>query len=106
MHATRPPLLVAGAERLRTILRTGACDAALVPAAEAGHFVAGQRRVLGPVVGRIASGKGLVAVVPRGKGLDVRAVDRELLRLRRDGTLGRLARTWLGLDPAGLRVLR
>ena len=106
MHATRPPLLVAGAERLRTILRTGACDAALVPGAEAGRFVAGQRRVLGPVVGRIASGKGLVAVVPRGTGLDVGAVDRELRRLRRDGTLGRLARTWLGLDPAGLRVLR
>lgn len=106
VHATRPLLLVAGAERLRTILRTGGCDAALVPGAEAGRFVAGHRRVLGPVVGRIASGKGLVAVVPRGAGLDVEAVDRELQRLRRDGTLGRLARTWLGLDPAGLRVLR
>ena len=106
VHATRQPLLLAGAERLRTTLRTGACDAALVPAAHAGRFVAGQRRVLGPVVGRIASGKGLVAVVPRGTGLDVRAVDRQLLRLRLDGTLGRLARTWLGLDPAGLRVLR
>jgi ABC-type amino acid transport substrate-binding protein len=106
VHVARPPLLVTGVERLRTIVRTGACDAALVPAAEAGRFVAGRRHVLGPVVGRIESGKGLVAVVPRGAGLDVRTVDRELLRLRRDGTLGRLARTWLGLDPAGLRVLR
>ena len=59
-----------------------------------------------PVVGRIAAGEGLVAVVPRGTGLDVGAVDRELLRLRRDGTLGRLARAWLGLDPETLRVLR
>jgi ABC-type amino acid transport substrate-binding protein len=106
VHVARPPLLVTGVERLRTIVRTGACDAALVPAAEAGRFVSGRRRVLGPVVGRIERGKGLVAVVPRGAGLDVRAVDRELLRLRRDGTLGRLARMWLGLDPAGLRVLR
>lgn len=106
VRPARTPILVPGAERLRTTLRTGACDAALVPAAEAGRFVAGQRRVLGPVVGRIAYGEGLVAVVPRGTGLDVAAVDRELLRLRRDGTLGRLARTWLGLDPAALRVLR
>lgn len=106
VHASRPPLLVAGSARLRTILRTGACDAALVPAAEAGRFLAGHRRVLGPVVGRIPRGRGLVAVVPRGTGLDLGVVDRELERLRRDGTLGRLARTWLGLDPAGLRVLR
>jgi hypothetical protein len=26
--------------------------------------------------------------------------------MRNDGTLGRLARTWLGLDPAALRTLR
>lgn len=100
------PVLVANADRLRTIVRTGACDAALVPAVEAGRFVAGQRRVLGPVVGRIARGEGLVVAVPRGGGVDVAAVDRELGRLRRDGTLGRLARAWLGLDPASLPVLR
>jgi ABC-type amino acid transport substrate-binding protein len=100
------PVLVAGRERLRTLVRTGACDAALVPAVEAGRFVAGQRRSLGPVVGRIRRGEGLVVAVPRGAGVDVAAVDRELGRLRRDGTLGRLARTWLGLDPASLPVLR
>jgi len=100
------PLLVPNADRLRTIVRTGACDAALVPAVEAGRFVAGQGRVLGSVVGRIARGEGLVVAVPRGAGIDVAAVDRELLRLRRDGTLGRLARAWLGLDPASLPVLR
>jgi ABC-type amino acid transport substrate-binding protein len=36
----------------------------------------------------------------------VTAVNRALGRLRADGTLGRLARSWLGLDPARLRVLR
>lgn len=102
----RPPVWLAGDARLRTALRTGACDAALVPAVEAGRFVAGHRPVLGPVLGRIRQGEGLVALVARGTGLEVGAVNRELRRLRRDGTLGRLARTWLGLDPAGLRVLR
>lgn len=100
------PVLVSGTERLRTIVRTGACDAALLPAVQVGRFVAGQSGSLGPVVGRIARGEGLVLAVPRGAGIDVAAVDRELGRLRRDGTLGRLARAWLGLDPASLPVLR
>jgi ABC-type amino acid transport substrate-binding protein len=106
LRPARAPLLAASDERLLTLVRTGACDAALVPAAETGRFVAGHKRVLGPVVGRIRQGKGIVAVVSRGSGMDVKAVDRELVRLRRDGTLARLARTWLGLDPASLRLLR
>ena len=60
----------------------------------------------GPVVGRIHRGEGLGASIPPGTGLRLADVNRELARLRRDGTLGRLARTWLGLDPAGLPVLR
>jgi ABC-type amino acid transport substrate-binding protein len=102
----RPTMLVGGAARLLGVVRTGACDAALVPAVEVGRFVEGHRRVLGSVAVRIRRGEGVVAVVPRGTGLDVKAVDRELGRLRRDGTLARLARTWLRLDPAGLRELR
>jgi ABC-type amino acid transport substrate-binding protein len=100
------PLLATGADRLRELVRTGACDAALVPAIEAGRFVRGHGGELGPVTGRIASGQGLVIAVARGRGLDVAAVDAALRRLRNDGTLGRLARTWLGLDPARLRTLR
>lgn len=106
LHAKRPPSLLPNAARLQTAVRTGACDAALVPADEAGRFVAGHKRVLGPVVGRVRHGAGLVAAVARGSGLAVADVDRELARLRRDGTLARLARTWLGLDPAAVRVLR
>jgi cystine transport system substrate-binding protein len=100
------PLLVTRTDRLRELLRTGACDAALVPAIEAGRFVHGHGRELGRVTGRVPSGDGLVAAVARGTGLDVAAVDRALARLRSDGTLGRLARSWLGLDPARLRTLR
>jgi ABC-type amino acid transport substrate-binding protein len=107
--AVRPrqtPLLVAGDDRLRTLVRTGACDAALVPAVEAGRFVRGHARELGPVAGRIANGEGLVVAVSRGGGLDPAAVNRALGSRRADGTLGRLARTWLGLDPARLHFLR
>jgi ABC-type amino acid transport substrate-binding protein len=106
LRARRAPSFLPSADRLLTALRTGACDAALVPAAVAGRFVAGHRRSLGPVVGRIPHGKGLVAAVARGGNVSVANVDRELARLRRDGTLGRLARTWLGIDPAALPVLR
>ncbi len=101
-----PTLAVAGLDRLRSVLRTGTCDAALVPAVQAGRLLAGQRGLLGPVVGRLRRGDGIGASVPAGSSLDRRAVDRELARLRRDGTLGRLARLWLGLDPAALAVLR
>jgi ABC-type amino acid transport substrate-binding protein len=100
------PLLAPGVDRLRELLRTGACDAALVPAIETGRFVRGHGAELGPVAGRIASGDGLVIAVARGRGLDAAAVNAALRRLRNDGTLGRLARSWLGLDPARLRPLR
>lgn len=102
----RAAMLVPGLERLRTVVRTGACDAALVPAYAAGRFVAGWKTRLGPVEARIPHGDGLVAVVGRTSGLDVTRVDAALAELRRDGTLARLARSSLGLDPAALRILR
>jgi ABC-type amino acid transport substrate-binding protein len=106
IRPARTPLVAAGPDRLRAMLRAGVCDAGVVPAVGAGRLLAGKRGLLGPVAGRIEHGKGLVVAVARGSGLDVAVVDRELRRLRADGTLGRLARTWLGLDPAGLRRLR
>jgi ABC-type amino acid transport substrate-binding protein len=106
VHPRQALRFVAGTKRLRAIVRSGACDAALVPSADAGAFVAGQRGSVGTVVGRIASGDGIVVAVPHGSVVEVEAVDRQLGRLRRDGTLGRLARSWLGIDPASLPVLR
>ena len=100
------PVLATRVDRVRELLRTGACDAALVPAIEAGRFVRGHGRELGPVAGRVESGDGFVVAVAGGIGPDVAAVDRALARLRSDGTLGRLARSWLGIDPARLRTLR
>jgi ABC-type amino acid transport substrate-binding protein len=101
-----PVLAVPGLDRLRSVVRTGSCDAALVPAVQVGRLLARQRALVGPVVGRVRRGDGIGASVPAGSSLDRAAVDRELARLRRDGTLGRLARLWLGLDPAALPVIR
>jgi cystine transport system substrate-binding protein len=106
VRPTSASVLATDDDRLRELLRSGACDAALVPAIEAGRFVRGHGRELGPVAGRVESGDGLVVAVARGTGLDVASVDRALARLRSDGTLGRLAHSWLGLDPARLRTLR
>lgn len=100
------PLLAKDDAQLLTLVRTGACEAAFVPAVRAGRFVRGHAGVLGPVGGLVPDGKGLVVAVSHGDGPTVAEVDRVLRRLRADGTLGRLARSWLGLDPAALRVLR
>ena len=102
----RAPLVAADRERLRALVRTGSCDAAVLPAYEAGRFVARRPRLLGPVAGRIAHGKGLVVAVARGSGIAVADVNRQLAGLRADGTMARLARMWLGHDPARLSRLR
>jgi cystine transport system substrate-binding protein len=100
------PVQARGPARLVQLVRTGACDAALVDAVSAMRLVAGQKALLGPFAARVRFGDGLVVAVRPGAGPDVRAVNRALARLRADGTLGRLARFWLGLDPAALPVLR
>jgi cystine transport system substrate-binding protein len=103
----RSPLLVApGPERLLQLVQTGACDAALVDPVGATRLLEGRRAVLGPLAARVRFGAGTVIVVRRGSGIELGAVDRALARLRANGTLGRLSRFWLGVDPASLPVLR
>ena len=87
-------------------MQTGACDAALVGPVEATSVLEGRKALLGPFAARVRWGGGLVIAVRPGGEIEVAAVDRALARLRRDGTLDRLARFWLGLDPASLPVLR
>ncbi len=103
--ATRP-LLVPTSGRLLEVVQTGVCDAALVDAASAGRLLAGKGGRFGPVVTKVEHGDGLVVAVTKNGPVGVADVDRALRRLRADGTLHRLARTWLGIDPARLRVLR
>jgi ABC-type amino acid transport substrate-binding protein len=73
---------------------------------EATRLVEGHKALVGPFVARVRWGDGLVIAVRRGSGIELGAVDRALARLRTNGTLSRLARFWLGLDPASLPVLR
>ena len=71
-----------------------------------GQFVAGRGGILGPVSARVEVGGGYVVGVTRGGPIAVSEVDRALARMRADGTMHRLARQWLGIDPARLRPLR
>ena len=67
--------------------------------------MAGHGAQLGPVRARVSSGGGLVVAVTRGGPVAVADVNRALARMRADGTLHRLARAWLGIDPSRLRPL-
>jgi ABC-type amino acid transport substrate-binding protein len=99
------PILAPSNERLLQLVQTGACDAAVVPAGSVGRFVADRGGLLGPVAARIEFGGGYVVAVTRGGPIAVAEVDRALERMRADGTMHRLARAWLGIDPTRLRTL-
>jgi ABC-type amino acid transport substrate-binding protein len=100
------PILASSEARLLELVQTGACDAALVDADSVGQFVAGRGGILGPVSARVAVGGGYVVAVTRDGPIAVSEVDRALARMRADGTMHRLARQWLGIDPARLLPLR
>jgi cystine transport system substrate-binding protein len=99
------PMLVASDPRLLELVQTGACDAAVVDANTVGGFVAGRGGLLGPISARIEAGGGYVVAVTRGGPVAVADVNRALARMRADGTMHRLTRRWLGIDPARLRPL-
>jgi ABC-type amino acid transport substrate-binding protein len=99
------PILAPTNDRLLQLVQTGVCDAAVVDADGVGRLVAGRGGVLGPITARIAFGGGYVVAVTRGGPIAVAEVGRALQRMRADGTMHRLARAWLGIDPARLRIL-
>ncbi len=101
-----PAIRAPGVERLLQLVQTGACDAAAVDAIRAGRLVEGRKALVGPFAARISFGSGLVVAVSRTSTIPAPAVDRVVQRLRINGTLSRLARFWLGVDPAALPVLR
>jgi glutamate transport system substrate-binding protein len=100
------PILAPTSERLVELVQTGVCDAALVDADSVGRLVAGRGGILGPVSARVERTGGYVVAVTRGGPVAVSEVDRALARMRADGTMHRLARQWLGIDPARLKPLR
>jgi ABC-type amino acid transport substrate-binding protein len=105
VRPVKAPLLVSTPERLLELVRTGVCDAALVDASDAGRFVAGRGALLGPVRALVPATGGHVVAVTRDGPVAIADVNRALARMRGDGTLHRLARTWLGIDPGRLRPL-
>lgn len=102
----RPALSAPSLERLLQLIQTGACDVAAIDAVKAGRIVEGRQGLYGPIAARILFGSGMVVVVSRDSAVDVADVDRVVHRLRANGTLSKLARFWLGVDPAALPILR
>jgi ABC-type amino acid transport substrate-binding protein len=94
LRPTGKPTLVSSPTRLLELVQTGV-----------GRFVAGRGGLLGPVSARIESGTGYVAAVTRGGAIPVADVNGALAHMRSDGTMHRLTRRWLGIDPARLRPL-
>lgn len=103
---TLQPLLPSSPERLFQLVQTGVCDAALVDAAAVGRFVAGRGALLGSVRARVAHGDGYALSITRGGPVAAADVGRALRRMRADGTMHRLTRAWLQIDPERLRILR
>ena len=69
IRPTRAPLVAVGTERLRALVRTGACDAAVLPAARSGTLRGGPTRACSARSrAAIEHGEGLVVAVPRGLG--------------------------------------
>ena len=100
------PRLVSSTSRLLELAQTGVCDASFVDADDVGRLVAGRGGMLGPITARVSLGGGSVVAVGKDGPVTVVDVDRALSRMRADGTMHRIARTWLGIDPARLRQLR
>ena len=99
------PIQAPSSARLLQLVQTGVCDAAVVDAQDVGRLVAGKGGLLGPITARLEYGDGYVVAVTRGGPIAVAEVARAIRGMRADGTLHRLTRTWLGIDPARLRPL-
>ena len=106
IHPDRPTQYASSVKRLLQLVQTGSCDAAAIDAVKAGRLVEGKKSLLGPVAARLLFGSGMVVVVSRDAAVKVTDVDRAVHRLRANGTLSKLARFWLGVDPAALPILR
>ena len=102
---TRPVLLVGNVPTLMLDLQTGRCEAVVYDAPALGTLKARAPLRYGPFVGVVKTGEQYGVAIPRG-GTLVAPVNKALTSLLADGTVDRLARKWLTVDPTDLRVLR
>jgi polar amino acid transport system substrate-binding protein len=98
------PLTAPDVEGLLRRVQTGVCEAAVADVARIGPALSGKSKRFGGIAGRIETGAYAVAL-ERGSALTP-AVDRALRRLSANGSLRRLAKSWLGVDLSRLRLLR
>jgi polar amino acid transport system substrate-binding protein len=101
----RPVLQVGNVPSLMLNVQTGRCDAVVYDAPALGTLTARAPDRYGPFVGVIRTGEQYGIAVPKGSTL-LRPVDAALAALAEDGTVARLAKKWLTVDPAALRPLR
>ena len=87
--------------KLEADLYARRCDAIVGDAPQLGVLRAQAPDRVGALAGRIATGERWAMTFPQGSPLRDR-VDGALRQLERDGTLRRLARTWLTTDTAAL----
>ena len=102
---TRPVLLVGNVPTLMLDLQTGRCEAVVYDAPALGTLKARAPLRYGPFVGVVKTGEQYGIAIPKG-GTLVAPVNKALASLLADGTVDRLARKWLTVDPTDLRVLR
>lgn len=101
---TKPVLLIGNVPTLMLALQTGRCQAVVYDAPALGTLKKRAPNRYGPFVGVLETGEHYGIAIPKG-GLLVKPVDAAIASLLADGTIDRLARTWLTVDPTDLRVL-
>jgi ABC-type amino acid transport substrate-binding protein len=102
---TKPVLLVGNVPTLMLYLQSGRCQAVVYDAPTLGTLKKRAPERYGPFVGVIDTGEHYGIAIPKG-GTLLKPVDTAVTSLLADGTIDRLARTWLTVDPTDLRVLR
>jgi glutamine transport system substrate-binding protein len=97
--------LIGNVPTLMLNVQTGRCDVVVYDAPALGTLKARAPARYGPFVGVIDTRESYGIAFPKG-GTLVGPVDRALDSLLADGSVDRLAKKWLTVDPAKLRVLR
>lgn len=100
-----PQLRLSGMADLLRSVRIGRCDAALAEPPALATALASERFPAGTLAAVLELDRRYAVALSRGDPLRAR-VDQALRRLAADGTLHRLAREWLGVDPSRLPRLR
>ena len=105
IRPSRPVRVFGDASRLEAELYQRRCDAMVGDAARLGALRAQAPQRFGELAGRIKTGERYGVVFESGSALRA-PVDDALAALEEDGTLGRLAATWLSTDVTRLRAFR